>query len=523
MSKFDKNIKKRLSQMEGGQVLIVVAVSIVVIVAIVGLALDVGMMFIGNARMRRAVDAAALAAALQYHPTGDNPFNDTKMNELDRSAIEFLTLNGIHDANARVEVCDTPEYHPAPVHTIPANLCPSADQMQRKLVRVLARGNVSLAFLPVIGINSIPITANAISETASVDVVLVIDRSESMTWDAAPPTTDPPTSDPMRDPSVCNAAINPIDSTYTGYCRPFYNVKLAAVSFVNQLYFPYDRVSVVTFDKRPTVVMELSNDKNAIINKIKALTVFQGEVSDSDPTGINSIYSFTDPSPLPSRWYAPDTGFYWGLQCAQTDPAIYALHPDAYPDYPNPAPCTTTNIGAGMYEAGIRFNNGHADPFRNNSLWVVILLTDGVANAGYTVKNGVTQYFCPGGPDTGGPGQPANTWVNTDIPPICNDGNTKSIAVNRHSPDTSVYYDAEDYAYDAADFVATSQNALIFTIGLGAKVKQVSTVDGTPLGELYLKYAANVGHGSYAFDPTGAGLVDVFRKIAQSIATRLTH
>jgi hypothetical protein len=384
----------------------------------------------------------------------------------------------------------------------------------------------------VIGINSIPITANAISETASVDVVLVIDRSESMTWDAPPPTTDPPFSEPMRDPSVCNNPSNPsfnpnfvlpsyYDPSYTGYCRPFDEVKKAAVSFVNQLYFPYDRVSVVTFDKRPTVVMELSNDKTAIINKIKALTVFQGEVSDSDPTGINSIYSYTNPSPLPSRWYDP-LGVYWGLQCAQSDIAIYPSHPEAYPDAPSPAPCTTTNIGAGMYEAGIRFNSGHADPFRNNSLWVVILLTDGVANAGYTVKNGVTQYFCPE-PDPGNPGNPANTWGHTDIPPICNDGNTKSIAINRHSPDTSVYYDAEDYAYDAADFVATSQNALIFTIGLGAKVKQVSTVDGTPLGELFLKYAANVGHGSYAFSPTSSGLVDVFRKIAQSIATRLTH
>jgi hypothetical protein len=502
------NIKttKRRYKTQQGQVLLVVAVSLVAIIAVVGLALDVGMMFIGNARMRRAVDAAALAAALQFHQSGGQPFN---FSELDRSAIEFLSLNGIHDPNAVVQVCDTAEYHPDPVHTIPASDCPSGIQMQRKLVRVQASGTVSLAFLPVIGINAVPITAEAISETASVDVVLVIDRSESMTWTAAPPTVDPPSSDPMRDPSVCNTATNTIDSSYQGFCRPFYDVKYAAVSFVNQLYFPYDRVSVVTFDKRPHVIMELSNDKDAIISSIKALTVFQGEESDSDPTGINSIYlNPPAPSPLPSRWYAPDTGFYWGLQCAQSDPAIHDTFPLAYPDYPNPAPCTTTNIGAGMYEAGVRFNEDNAPFFRNDSLWVVILLTDGVANAGYTVEDEVTRYFCP-----------EYTWPNTDIPPLCNDGYSST----RHGPDTSADYDAEDYAYDAADFVANSQNALIFSIGLGDKVQQDSSLDGTPLGELFLQYAANVGHGYYSFAPDPTRLVEVFRKIAQNIATRLTH
>ncbi len=53
----------------------------------------------------------------------------------------------------------------------------------------------------------------------------------------------------MRDPSVCNYAVNPEDASYQGYCRPFFEVKRAAVSFVEQLYFPYDRVAVVTFDK----------------------------------------------------------------------------------------------------------------------------------------------------------------------------------------------------------------------------------------------------------------------------------
>jgi hypothetical protein len=398
--------------------------------------------------------------------------------------------------------------------------------MQRKLVRVVATGTIPLAFLPVIGINNVPIAAVAISETASLDVVLVIDRSESMTWTANSPLSPP--YNPMRDPSVCNDShngdFNPnfgpnpnYDPTYTGYCRPFDDVKKAAVSFVDQLYFPYDRVSVVTFDVQSKVILELSNNKTDIINKIKALTVFQGGETAADPTGIHSIYVPNTASPPPSRWYDPNTGDYWGLQCPYVlDPNLNVLFPGAYPAFPNPGPCTTTNIGAGLYEAGVRFNAGNANPVRNNSLWVVILLTDGVANAGYTVNSGVTDYFCPGSPGTG-------TWVNTDVPPICNNGKTKSIPFNRHSPSTSADYDAEDYAYDAADFAANGQNALIFTIGLGAKVTQHSSVDNTPLGELFLQYAAKVGHGLYTYAPNSTVLLEVFRKIAQNIATRLTH
>ncbi len=80
-----KQYKTQDSKMERGQVLMVVAVSIVAIIAIMGLALDVGVMFIGNARMRRAVDAAALAAALQFR-------QGYQFSQLDTSAREFLQL-----------------------------------------------------------------------------------------------------------------------------------------------------------------------------------------------------------------------------------------------------------------------------------------------------------------------------------------------------------------------------------------------------------------------------------------------
>jgi len=475
MSNLIRSTKKRLSRMERGQVLVVVAFAIVGIIAIVGLALDVGVMFIENARLRRAVDSAALAAALQFR-------EGYQMSDLDSSAIEFLRLNGIQDPNAFVQICMNPAPAPEDPDYINFNedLCTDP---ARKLVRVVATGTAYLAFLPVIGIDHAPIAAEATSETASVDVVLVIDRSESMTWKTGPNVAD-------WDPNVCNNADNPLDASYQGYCLPFDDVKRAAVSFVEQLYFPYDRVAVVTFDKDATGIligdMNFSNDQGDIISTIKGLTVYQGE--EIFPGGGK-----------PSRGYNPDSSYY-GLDCPINDSSL-----DTNPD---PRGCTTTNIGKALYTAGAEFSDA-----RQESLWVVILLTDGVANAGYDEGE---QYFCPG------PDSPVNTWDNWAVPPYvlpkCNDGRSAS----RHNNAESVSYDAEDYAYDGADFVAHDQNAFIFTIGLGDIVNYTSTVDGTKLGERFLQYAADQGRGLYTH-ATSAELREVFRKIAENIATRLAH
>ena len=469
-------------------------------------------MFIENARLRRAVNSAALAAALQFR-------EGYVVEELDASATEFLRLNGINDPNALVLLCIAPA--PDPItdpylfsHYDPA-LCTNPP---RKLVHVVATGAVHLAFLPVIGLDQVPIAANATSETASVDVVLLIDQSDSMTY-TAPQTP----YDPMRDPSVCNDSsnpdFNPLDpnfdandsyvSSYTGYCRPFDEVKKAAVSFVEQLYFPYDRVAVVTLDKVAAPIQiagvnGFSNNKDDIINAIKQLTVYPGE----------GVY----PNGLPSRFYDPVTGDYLGLGCPQADPALQAT----YPDYPNPAPCTTTNIGEGLNTAGTMFNiDTPQSPKREQALWVVILLTDGVANAGYTVNDHITTYFCPEG-----------TWNYSNVPPKCNDG----ISTTHHPYEPSnanSQYDAEDYAYDAAEFVAHDQSSLLFTIGLGPQVRVESSVDHTRLGELFLQYAADhacdpgnlttICPGTYTWSPNGAALREVFRKIAENIATRLSH
>jgi hypothetical protein len=540
MSKFYRKTKKRISKMERGQVLVLVALAAVGIIAIVGLVMDVGVMFIGNARLRRATDAAALAAALQYR-------EGVQTEQLTTAATEFLTLNGVtldSDHPVTVDTCIS-----AP------DLCrdPATDTIiPRKLVRVRASATVGLAFLPVIGINSVPITAEATSETASLDLVLVIDTSESMTFDAPLPQDDPDHS-PLRDPTICNYDDKAKDYTDTndgmpGECHPFEEVKQAAVNFIEGfLYFPYDRVAIVTFDRQATNILQFNQNcldpngcspddiKATVENAIKNLNVYEGEdVCDNGQ---------------PCRPYCLLSTIVAGYCDSQPDDVKYFLNPDENPhavykgnfdcgdgwyfnpgDLQDPSNCTTTNIGDGLLVAGDEYSQDSGG--RLGSLWVTVLLTDGSANAG-TAEDGSS--ICP-----------RSTW-NPQTNPLCRDfaSSTRHCALadsrgrcilNGNGlpvfPDNplGVYqagvwnptdYDADDYARDMADFVGLDQGALIFSIGLGRQVKLPAS---DPAGERLLEYASEkVGNGLYFYAPSPTDLADIFKKIGDNIAIRLAH
>jgi Flp pilus assembly protein TadG len=554
MSKIICNAKKKISHMERGQVLVLVAGAAIGIIAVIGLTLDVGLMFIGNARLRRAVDAAALSSALQFRE-GYN------INTLTDSANEFLVLDGFSSPNSTVATCD---YNPTNL-----DLGCVAGQAARKLVGVHATAQINLAFLPIIGINTITISATAVSETASLDVVLAIDRSESMTYGAA-------TGDPMRDPYYCDTpSVNGLSNaqrTYTSQipdpqtglydkylltsaCQPFFQVIGAAIDFTKILFFPYDQLSIVTFDKDPGVLpgtpplcngtrcpnISLNQDcphgttgctpADAVIPALQGLTVFGTEI---DP------YKIATSSTEDYRCYGPSDGSCSGTiytTCAST-PVLgtgsnylgligqkqdYCL--PSFVNPPDPSHYTTTNIGAGLEMAG----NELATDSRQDVLWVVILLTDGVPNAGYS-DNTTPIYYCP-----------SSTWSNrSPTLPVCDNGDVADDSdITKRPAQTSANYDALSYAYDEADFVGLpynavtnsgGQGALLYTIGLGSELTNyvipgytdpVTGGTNEGLGTIFLNYAANVGHGLYYAAPSASQLTTIFRSIGSDIATRL--
>ncbi|HEY6075097.1 MAG TPA: vWA domain-containing protein, partial [Anaerolineales bacterium] len=281
--------------------------------------------------------------------------------------------------------------------------------------------------------------------------------------------------------------------------------KKAASDFVDQLYFPYDHVAVITFDNNVHIQSSLQecgdnpatceHHVQTVIHNLDVMQIDSG-IGPGTPGDCDvSVYASG-----PCRRYNLDTTppTYVGFDC---------------PGYPGEvASCTTTNIGGGLQYAANEFGLG----FREESLWVVILLTDGAANSSEDLDGFHPFGYCPGG----------------ITQPFCRDASasTRHCAIaetrTRCEAEGGVWdpanYDADDFAHDMADFAGKDQNALIFTIGLGNQV--INAPQGDPdAGERLLQYTADAGRGLYFFAPTGNDLRDIFKQIASNIAVRLTH
>ena len=479
-----------------GQVLVLVALIFLILMGFIGLAIDVGIVFINYTNLRRAVDAASLAGASKYR------LNVTQA-EMEAIAEDFLQLNGVDDASAVVTTCET---DPA--------LCPAGDP--RKLVHVIASSPVTLNFISLIpGVpNNITVTAESTSEAASLDVILVIDTSESMTWDVPSGNADGGVDE--RDPLVCNNLDSSGSDGFPGECHPFEEVKVAAVGFLDELYFPYDRVGVVTFDRWDGWLtrLDLTNNKAVIENYIKNLQVTPWMQLCSDYS--DNMDRFHD---------GPCASYDWGYYVYDCEARTVSA--DAGVNPPDPRTCGATNTGAGMESANEMFGAG-----RDSALWVVILLTDGATNASVSRFAGGS-FTNPADPEFFG-WCPESTWET----PSCRDGRSDPVT-NRNSSGNP-HYDSADFAYDMIDLVADrsdpwpdgNANKLIYSIGLGDAVTQNSLCwngsteinDCDPdAGEIMLEYAARQGDGDYYFAPNTNQLQRIFQSIAEKIAFRITH
>lgn len=528
-----KYVKITKTRGEQGQALVLIALTFVGLLAFIGLAMDVGQLFIQMGSLRRAADSGALAAAAQYR-------EGQTVSAMEAAAREAISLNGMNPGTVLIELCDP--LNPDPV------ICPPAGQPLRKMVRVTASADVPMSFLSVIGITNLTITSSAVSEAASMDVVLVIDISESMTFDA-------PTGNPLRDPNYCNNIAPTSGTDLPGECMPFQQVKESAIGFVQTILDKApeeeeDRIAIVTFAdgwssdvNRGTHFQPYggttpywTNNVAEASNIIRNLQVYEPGVCASNTwLGGSTLYG-------PCRNYSESTGTYQGLYCDYCNHGDESWNNEAtFDDW---SPYMTTNIGGGLRKGGLMF----AHETREDALWIVILLTDGLANATDmdTGDNLTDIYsypigFCP-------------EWEN-----LCQDDDTTT----RHA-DSSPQYDADDYARDMADFVACAplspaadcategQGAVIFAIGLGDEVindysgTTIPEVNGIPYGAALLRYIAQVGIdgnpdpapasdpcfgeidytewcGNYYFSPGGSQLYQVFEDIASRIFTRLTH
>jgi hypothetical protein len=559
-----KTFRKSFKKNGKGQVLVIVALTLTGLVAIIGLAIDMGYMYISYARLRRAVDAAALAGSGEFKRN----YVAARLDGAARQVL-YLNLNGAATAGSpdfpdiEVETCDTVATangltpvlsHLAELVDIERAKFPDEPGKRvcsdplKKIVRVTVRENVGTFFLAIIGLRSFPIQVVSVSEAATVDVALVIDTSESMSthWDGLAVGA-------ARDPSVCNAIGRLYDMP--GSCLPFQDVKQAALNFTDNLYFPYDRVSVVTFAKDATMVLPMSGNGTDITNAIKTLKVFEGNqacpyTTDQRTADPSTYPRISGDAVNPCRLYNSNSDPLSPNQFQYFDcPSFYSPNPDA-------SGCPSTNTSDGVALGGAILTGDYSSTSlpvaswpvkRDSALWVMLLLTDGAANSGHDSNGG---RICPASENS-------YAWVGAH--PLCRDAD----ALTRHcasAADTScvnaqyppltptppapvggrsvvdaLNYDGDDRARDMFDLVS-SNSTLIFTIGMGPEtIKNTPRYDinGIAPGVTLLQYGAfgttnditnpNALVGIYYYGNSSAELTRIFLAIANNLATRINQ
>lgn len=526
-----------IKKAERGQAIILIAFAFVGLVAMVGLVTDTGIVLIEYGKLKRSVDSAAVGAAQQYRQASGT--DDINAEAIVNAATNFLYLNQFDNlSNIVVRSCEEPVASDRPA------LCnPNPDtepENNRKLVQVTASADVTLGFLRVIGLQSVTLTATSVGEAATIDLVLILDTSGSMAYETGfeeycNETDSSNTclrSDGDDDPSVCNLSNT---------CEPMASVKTLAQDFIDTLYFPYDRVSIVVMtsqdpagDRYPIEVIPLTSDKDTVVNEIDDVTVF--EPRDCDNT-------YTDGTCL----YYDGGGAFVGTICE-----IYEKYLADDPANANPSSCPSSNIGGTLVKAQeALLGSGDPDTQRLDAFWVVVGLFGGPANA----TDIIDPVDFPNGQC------PMNTWLlsyfqgpwcRDPYPSIRHDDNDTASYENpiTHEvfPSISIY-DADDYARDMADQLATlttGNGVTVYTIGLGAQIRNPAKLgNGTiltsepPPGEDLLEYIAecagegvydcdsltsyNLNHGQYFYADDVTSLGAIFDRIAQNIATKISQ
>src|SRR5579859_97724 len=179
-----------------GQSLLIIALGFIGLVAFVGIATDTALLFVRYSTLHRAVDAAAIAAAGATRQS-------SSFASLGVVAEQYIKIHGLDPTSVKVEDCATevddylnkmgvtnpaerelPKYQEIAFNALVAmpseQLCTTRPQ---KLVRVNAQVDSPTTFLSLLGFKTVRLSASSVSQTASLDVALLLDASYSESYD----------------------------------------------------------------------------------------------------------------------------------------------------------------------------------------------------------------------------------------------------------------------------------------------------------------------------------------------------
>jgi Flp pilus assembly protein TadG len=257
-----------------GFVLILLALVLLVLVGMVGLAVDLGVAYFLKARLSQAADAASLAGARSLSRGADITTQTASAQAVATNFFNANFPNGFWGSTTSLTL---------PVVT-------ENDTTKIRYVTVSATATIPLYFLRVFGVSTLQIGTSAQAARRDANIMLILDRSGSMSSAIAALTTD-------------------------------------ADWFVNQFAVGRDKVGLVTFGGTYTLIKPTTTfttgttNVPAAINTLTSSTVggttnhaqplwvaYQALAEANEPGALNAIVFFTDgqPNTITADWSTKD-------------------------------------------------------------------------------------------------------------------------------------------------------------------------------------------------------------------------
>jgi hypothetical protein len=231
---------------EKGQVLVIFAVFLPVLLGVASLAVEVGYIYMAKSEMQVAADAAALASVREL--VADN-FAGART-----QAITVARANNV--AGREIVLNGTRDVEFGRWESKGFTVTDSGANAVRVTIREFEGspdGGLPLFIAPLFGIDSFKVEVTAIATLASIDLVLVLDRSGSMDDDSVFRWFFRRTRQGRR---CCFRRL------VVGGIQPMDTMRAAAISFVGDLDAEVDQVGVVSYSSRASSPMEQTLTNN---------------------------------------------------------------------------------------------------------------------------------------------------------------------------------------------------------------------------------------------------------------------
>jgi Flp pilus assembly protein TadG len=471
---------KNTSQGQRGIAVITTSVMLVILIPVIGLAIDASLLYVDKTRLQGAVDGAALAGAKSLSRGNDDP---TQQINAKQEAADYVFLN----------------YPKGFFFTTSITVSQSTDitidesVANQRSVSVTAHANVPTLFMRWLNFTSTNVNATATVTRRDVNVAMVVDRSGSLA------TTN-----------SCGA------------------VQQAAVNFVSKFANGTDYIGLVTFGSSTHADFPIASN-------------FQ-TASTNVPTLINNIVCQASTSSAMALWYGYDQLVGLNQPAALnvilffTDGKPTGVNVNM--PISNSSPCTNAHAGAPKYINGLYNTYTNVDQFfgilqpTNNGTITNAdfnVTADGNSGAGCTFSNSWSNNVTATSDFLGVPTKDVyGSNLNNGFQPITLSG---------PYIDLSNATNADNMAQNAADDAATQiragatesgpltntgkslSNVIIYSIGLGnapypLSIPLLERISNDPRSTIY---STSEPAGLFVLAPTSADINAAFATIASEI------